>query len=100
MLWDMWWASKLNGEWGRERGRWGNWDRDSEPVQHNKTYEGKYRNTGLVIQFMFIYIASVIIKIVPRHSTENKGQASNILASDVITECGESLRVLITHIHW
>lgn len=40
---------------------------------------GKYRNTGLVIQFMFIYIASVAIKIVPRHSKENRGQASNIV---------------------
>lgn len=33
MLWEMWWASKIIGEWGRERGRWGNWDKDSEPVQ-------------------------------------------------------------------
>lgn len=24
-------------------------------VKHNKAYGGKYRNTGLVIQFMFIY---------------------------------------------
>lgn len=69
-------------------------------VKYNKAYGGKYRNTGLVIQFMFIYRASVTIKIVPWHLTENKSQASNILASDVIRKCGDPLRVLITHINW